>query len=111
MGKEGLFIKNLTRGDDQILDSRAKAISKEATVHYRRMIEDYELRLEQKRCDLEASLDLSPEDSTSLILARDFNGSDFAHKDIRLSLEIFNLDLTIKEAKERYSLLFGEDYK
>ena len=52
-------------------------------------------------------LDLSPTNAQSLILASDFNSSDYVEKDIDLGIKIRNTEITLEIARKRYQYLFG----
>ena len=53
-------------------------------------------------------LDLSPENTTTLKLASDFEAQTFVEKDLELGVKIRNLEITIEIATKRYEYLFGK---
>jgi hypothetical protein len=53
-------------------------------------------------------LDLSPADSTSLMVATDFNAKEFVEKDIALGIKIRNLEIQLDIARTRYKHLFED---
>jgi len=106
----GAFLESLKRNNKQIRDDRAQAIGEDAEMIYKRKIEDMEITIKRMVRDQENMLDLSPENSTSLKLASDFNAEDYATKDIELGKNIRNLQIVLNIAKRRYNHLFGHRY-
>ena len=104
---QGAFVDSLKRNNKQIREDRATAIGEDAQIIYKREVEDLEIQIKKVKRDREAMLDLSPTTATSLVLASDFNSKDFVVKDIKLGIEIRNLEIKLEIAKERYKYLFG----
>jgi hypothetical protein len=52
-------------------------------------------------------LDLSPTTSQSLVLASDFDSSDYVNKDVEIGVKIRNLEIKLEIAQNRYNHLFG----
>lgn len=104
---QGAFVDSLKRNNKQIREDRATAIGEDAQIIYKREVEDLEIQIKKVKRDREAMLDLSPTTATSLVLASDFNSKDFVEKDIKLGIEIRNLEIKLEIAKERYKYLFG----
>ena len=53
------------------------------------------------------SLDMSPDDTTSIIKVSDFKETQFVQDDIERVISIGQLELDIKKLEERYAELFG----
>lgn len=106
--EEGLFRSSLKRNNKQIRDDRADGISEDAQLGYQRKIQD--LRMEHKRLTRQRNnmLDLSPTNAQSLMLGEDFNSTKFVDDDIKIGVELRNLDIKIEIAEARYKILFGE---
>lgn len=104
---EGAFVASLKRNNKQIRDDRATAIAEDAQMRYRRSIEDLELNLKRMKRDRENMLDLSPDNSTSLKMASDFNAQEYVNKDIELGVKIRNTEIQLEIAKKQYEHLFG----
>jgi hypothetical protein len=51
-------------------------------------------------------IDLSPANSTSLVLASDFDSKQFISKDIEIGVKIRNLEIKLEIATARYKELF-----
>lgn len=103
---KGAFIGSLVRNNKKIREDRAIAIGEAAQMIYKREVEDTELKIKQLRREREAMLDLSPTTADSLVLASDFNAKDFVAKDIKIGIDIRNLEITLEIAKARYEFLF-----
>jgi len=103
----GAFMDSLVRNNKQIRRDRAEAIGEDAQLHYKREVEDLQYKIKRMRREREAMLDMSPTDAKSLVLATDFNSEDFVKKDIRLGIDIRNMEITLDIATNRYNFLFG----
>lgn len=104
---KGAFISSLKRNNSKIRSDRAEAISEDAQLVYKRKVEDAELNIKKMRREQENMLDLSPAHADSLILASDFNSSEYTQKDIDLGVKIRNAEITLEIARKRYDYLFG----
>lgn len=102
----GAFVGSLVRNNRKIREDRAIAIAEEAMMKYKRQVEDLELKIRQMKRERENMLDLSPTTADSLVLATDFDGSAFVEKDIKLGVDIRNLEIKLEIAKARYEHLF-----
>ena len=105
--KQGAFSESLRRNNKQIRDDRATAIAEDTQLVYKRAIEDIELGLKKMKRERENMLDLSPTNAQSLILASDFDSTDYVSKEIALAMKIRNEEIKLDLAKERYTFLFG----
>ena len=103
---EGAFVDSLTRNNRKIRADRAAAIAEDAQVIYKREIEDMELQVKRLRRERDNMLDLSPTTADSLVLALDFNSKVFVEKDIRIGVQIRELEIKLEIARSRYSYLF-----
>lgn len=106
--KKGAFTESLVRNNKKIREDRAIAISEEAEMKYKRVIEDMQIKLRQLRRDRDNMLDLSPTNADSLVLASDFKSDVFIEKDIQLSVDMRNLEIKLDIARERYNYLFTD---
>lgn len=103
---KGAFVGSLTRNNKKIREDRAISIAEDAELFYKRRVEDLETQIKRLKREREALLDLSPTDAQSLVLATDFKSEDFVNKDVKLGLDIRNLEITLEIARERYNHLF-----
>lgn len=104
---EGAFTSSLKRNNAKIRSDRAIAIAEDTELVYGRSVQDLEISLKRLRRERENMLDLSPTNSTNLVLASDFDPNDYVTKDIELGVKIRNTEIKLEIAKERYSYLFG----
>jgi hypothetical protein len=103
---EGAFVDSLTRNNRKIRADRAIAIAEDAQLIYKREIEDMELQVKKLRRERENMLDLSPTTADSLVLASDFNSKSFVEKDIKIGVQIRELEIKLEIARARYNYLF-----
>lgn len=104
----GAFVDSLRRNNKKIREDRAIAISEDAQIIYKREVEDMELKIKRLKRERESMLDLSPTTADSLVLATDFDSKDFVEKDIKIGVDIRNLEIKLEIAQKRYNHLFGE---
>lgn len=107
----GAFDATLLRNNKQIKHDRGAAISRGARMKYKRRIEDIEEEMISMDVDRDNMLDLSPTNSTSLVLASEFNTDEYQKKDLELTLRIRNKRIELNEAKKRFNHLFGYTYE
>lgn len=106
-GMTGAFVGSLKRTNKQIKNDRAVSIAEGTSITYKRTVEDLEMRLKEKRRQRVAMLDMSPENTQSLLLAKDFNPRAWVDEDLKIGLEIRDLEIQLELAKHRYEFLFG----
>jgi len=107
---EGAFLASLRRNNKQIKEARALSIYEDAQMFYSRKIDDMERELKKLERSLEDMLDMSPENTTTLKLAVDFNAENFVNEDDQIIDRIRNLTIAIDLRKRRYNVLFGTHY-
>ena len=103
----GAFLGSLRRNNKQIRSDRANSIAEDTQLVYKRQIEDLEMSIKRMKREQENMLDLSPTDAKSLVLASDFNSSDYVQKDVELGVKIRNAEIKLEIAHKRYAYLFG----
>ena len=106
--KKGAFIESLTRKSNKIRADRAAAISEDADLIYKRIIEDLEVDIRRLERERESMLDLSPDNSLSLKPAKDFDEKEFVEQDVQIGLKLRNLNIKLDIAKKRYMYLFSD---
>ena len=104
---EGLFNQTLKRNNSKIKQDRAEAIGEEAELIYKRTVEDIEVKLKQLVREASNLLDMSPDNTMSLILASDFKAQSWVDLDLKISLRIRDEEIKLGIAKARYVQLFG----
>jgi hypothetical protein len=103
---QGAFVESLKRNNAKIREDRAIAITEEAEMKYKRKVEDLQMKLKQMKRERDNMLDLSPTNADSLVLATDFDGEQFVAKDLKLGVDIRNLEIQLDVAEKRYAILF-----
>lgn len=105
---EGAFQDSLMRNNKKIRQDRAIVIVESAFINYKRLVEDLDIEIKQVKRDRENMLDLSPHHAQDLMVASDFNATEFVKKDIELGIKIRNLEIKRDVARKRFIHLFGE---
>jgi UDP-3-O-acyl-N-acetylglucosamine deacetylase len=105
---EGAFLSSLKRNNKKIREDRAEAIGEDAQLLYKRQVEDLRVAISRMKREQENMLDLSPENSMSLMVASDFDAPAYVAKDIELGVKIRNETIKLEIAEARYNYLFGE---
>ena len=104
----GAFRASLVRKNREIREERAEAIAEDASVIYRRAVEDLEMELGRLRREQDNRLDLSPADANSLVPAADFEAKAYVETDLDLAVQIRNTEIKRDLARARYRYLFGK---
>jgi hypothetical protein len=104
---EGAFVSSLKRNNKQIKDDRATSIAEDAETAYRRCIEDLIADMRRMRRDRVNMLDLSPENTFSLMLGKDFDGKKFVEADTKIGLNLRNMEIQLELMQWQYEHLFG----
>ncbi len=105
--KQGAFGESLVRNNKQIRKDRALAITEDTEMLYKRKVEDLMVQVKRMKRERDNMLDLSPSNAQSLVLASDFDSSDFVDKDLELGVKIRTLEIKLEIAQAQYSYLFG----
>jgi len=105
---KGAFVGSLVRNNKKIREDRAIAIAEEADMKYKRKVEDLQIKIKQMKRERDNMLDMSPTSADSLVMASDFDGDQFVSKDLKLGVDIRNLEIQLQVAEERYAFLFVE---
>lgn len=107
---KGAFVGSLVRNNKKIREDRAIAIAEEADMKYKRKVEDLQIKIKQMKRERDNMLDMSPTSADSLVMASDFDGDQFVGKDLKLGVDIRNLEIQLEVAEARYKFLFeGEN--
>jgi len=103
---EGAFVASLKRNNRQIKDDRAEAIAEDAQMRYRRTVEDLDMEIRRMRRQRENMLDMSPDNTLSLMVANDFDSAEFVTRDIKLGIAIREAEIRLEIAQKQYDRLF-----
>lgn len=104
----GALQASLNRNSTKIRADRAKKIADTARVRYRRKLEDLELRLTELRDKQETIIDMSPDNSFSIVNANNFDPEEFVNENTKLAKEIYEITKHIEVYTDDYVRLFGE---
>lgn len=104
---EGAFVASLKRNNKQIKSDRAAAIAEDAEMTFRRYIEDLDIKIKRLHRDLENMLDMSPENSQSLILGKNFDAIKYVEQEAEIGFNIRQNEIKLEIARNRYNFLFG----
>lgn len=104
----GAFVQSLKRSNRDIKHDRATAIAEDAQLVFKREIEDLGMKLKRLQRKRENMLDLSPSNTHSLMLAEEFDAKGFVEEDLKIAVEVRNLEIKIELGQKRYEFLFGE---
>ena len=101
---------SLSRNTSQIKSDRAQEIAELTEIEAKRKIEDIEREVKQLERKKKSSLDLSPDNTYSLMKVKDFEPLDFITAYSNLGLEIREKKIKLNNAKQTYNELFGNTY-
>lgn len=104
---KGALADSLRRGNKAIRTERALAIAESTEMVYSRKVQDIEMKLKRMRREQDSQLDLSPDNTMSLILAKDFDETAFIENDLDYAVKIREEEIRLDLAKKRYAYLFG----
>lgn len=105
---KGALGASLLRNSKQIKEERGFNIWNETERTYRRKVEDLQYKIDRLKQQQAGLLDLSPENSQSLILAKDFDPEKFFAADNDFTMQIRTAKIELEEASERYKQLFTD---
>lgn len=104
----GALQASLTRPGSKIRADRARQIASSAKLRYRRKLEDLHLSLRESLDKQESIIDMSPDNSLSIINANDFDPNDFVDKNATLARHIHETREAIDVLQKDFERLFGE---
>lgn len=108
--KVNAFAAVLSRSTSQIKGDRAVEIGELAEIEAKRKVEDLERELKRLERKKKSSLDLSPDNTYSIMKVKDFEPTDFILAYNNLGLEIREIRIKLNNAKQTYNELFGNTY-
>lgn len=108
--KVNAFAAVLSRSTSQIKGDRAVEIGELAEIEAKRKVEDLERELKRLERKKKSSLDLSPDNTYSIMKVKDFEPTDFILAYNNLGLEIREIRIKLNNAKQTYNELFGSTY-
>jgi hypothetical protein len=106
--EETSFMKMLTRGNKEIQKARALDISESLEMIFKRKVEDLASTLKKLKRRREGMLDLSPTNTQSLIVGKNFEPEKFLIEDLNFGIEIRETEIRHDIVLKRYEELFGK---
>lgn len=103
---KGALGASLIRNNKQIKEDRGLALWEEIETFYRRKVEDARNKVRRLVRQQASQLDLSPDNTQSLILAKDFDPEKFYDADNSFTMQIRTAKIELQEAEVRYEQLF-----
>lgn len=107
----GLFQEFLARNSKQIRQGRAENISEEALIEYKRKAEDIEHSLKKLRRTRNNMLDMSPDNTYTILNAKDFDAKEFTDEYHRIGVKIRNLEIEYEIVKKDLKELFNVNFQ
>jgi hypothetical protein len=104
----GALQASLDRNSKQIRSDRARQIADTAKLRFRRKIEDMTMKLIEFQNNQDAILDMSPDNTHSIISATNFDADVFVTTTSKLAHDIFLTEQALNVLKIEYQRLFGE---
>lgn len=103
------FEKNLKQNYREIRESRAKALTEDTEIEYRRTVEDKYRRVRNIDRTVENQLlDLCPKSTTSTQVGpADYKADEFVKRDLQNALDRREMVIELEVAVDRYEYYFG----
>lgn len=105
-----LFAQVLSRNTASIKSDRANEIAELAEIAFKRKVEDFERDLKMLRRKKRACLDLSPDNTYSIMKVKDFDPDVFQDSYNTLGLQERELVIKLNNAMNSYNELFGATF-
>lgn len=109
--KVNLFAESLKRNTSQIKGDRAIEIAELAEIEFKRRVEDLDRDLKTIVRKKKSSLDMSPDNTYSLMKVKDFEPVDFINAYTELGIQEREIHIKLNIAKQAYNELFGQTYE
>lgn len=109
--KMGELEESLIRNAKQIKADRAEQIAEDSELAYGRKIEDLKRDVKRVQRKRRTMLDMSPDNTYSFIRVDAFDAEAFADADMKLGLELRELEIKLEVAESSYSRLFGKKFQ
>jgi N12 class adenine-specific DNA methylase len=107
MRRGGRFQEALERSGSKVRKERAHQISSSAERAFRRKKEDLQADLEELLVKKDIMLDMSPNNTHSIISAENFDGNEFSGRYHEICLRIRETKINLEVAMQAYDELFG----
>lgn len=105
-----LFAQTLSRSTGAIKSDRATEIAELAEISFKRCVEDLERDLKIVRRKKKSSIDLSPDNTYSIMKVKDFEPEEFQRTYNEIGLKEREIVIKLNNAKNSYNELFGTTF-
>lgn len=105
---KGALQQSLDRNSKTIRADRAEQIADDTRLEYRRKIEDLQRDIKKLQRTNAALLDMSPDNTTSIISSKNFEPVDFVETRAQNSIEIYKKEKELEIVSKDFELLFGD---
>ena len=108
---KNLFVKNLTKSNNEIKATRAERIAKAAEKSQRSLVDKLDAEVDKLKARMEDLEDLSPDTELSLQPVKDgeFNSDNWVAEMQRTQIALANKELELEIAKRTYEKYFTEE--
>lgn len=100
-----------SKSTSAVKKDRAIEIAELIEVELKRKVEDLERSLKLLQRKRKSALDLSPDNTYTIMKVKDFEPSEFTENYVKLQLEIRETKVRLNAARESYNELFGLTYQ
>jgi hypothetical protein len=105
---KGTLYQSLARNNGQIRQERADVIAEDLEITFKRGVEDMQYKLKRLKTSREGMFDFSPTNSQSLVLIKDLDAKQIHENDMKISIEIRQMEIELEIGESRYLSLFGK---
>ena len=108
---KNLFVKNLTKSNNEIKATRAERIAKATEKSQRSLVDKLDAEVDKLKARMEDLEDLSPDTELSLQPVKDgeFNSDNWVAEMQRTQIALANKELELEIAKRTYAKYFTEE--
>jgi len=104
----GAFVDSMKRNTKQIKEDRGIEMAEALKIKYVRRMEDLTQDIKSRFRTMRSMLDMSPDNTMSLINPSNFDEDAFLAEDEKIGLEIRNLKIKLEIVQSRYDFLFNK---
>ena len=102
---QGALYASLARTNKQVRQERGDALVEDLKISYERKSQDIEIAIGRLKRQQKAMFDFSGTSTTSLVV-KDINPQEIMDEDLKIELEIHNLNVRLEHANRRLEHLF-----
>lgn len=108
---KNLFVKNLTKSNNEIKATRAERIAKATEKSQRSLVDKLDAEVDKLKARMEDLEDLSPDTELSLQPVKDgeFNSENWTKEMQKVQIDLANKEFELEIAKRTYAKYFTEE--